>query len=103
VSRARCRHDLHLAACTWCTSDLLAQPLRPMAVVTAWYPTLCRHPACAYRSDSGEPVGLVSRLGPCCAGCCGLPRQPPHRRDRRGRHAVATPSQEGAALWPSRT
>jgi len=53
-----------------------------MAVVAAWYPTLCRHPACGYRSDPGEPVGLVSQLGPCCAACCTLPG--PQQRGRRG-------------------
>ncbi len=70
--------------CAWCTRPGRgpARPLRPMAVVAAWYPTLCRHPACGYRSDPGEPVGLVSQLGPCCAACCTLPG--PQQRGRRG-------------------
>jgi hypothetical protein len=98
VSRARCRHGLHPAACAWCArpSPGPARPLRPMAVVVAWYPTLCHHPACGYRPDPGEPVGLVSRLGPCCAGCCALPHPHPRHldRDRAAHHAVTAPAQK---------
>jgi hypothetical protein len=96
VSPARCRHELHLAACAWCAPP--SPPVvRPMAVVAAWYPTLCRR--CGRRSDVGDPVGLVARHGPCCATCCGLPQPHP---DRRGRHAAAAPPQKGAFPWPSR-
>jgi hypothetical protein len=47
-------------------------PLEPEATVTAWHPAVCARPGCVAPIQSGDPVGLVGDVGPCCAGCCGL-------------------------------
>src|SRR5919197_2654827 len=47
-------------------------PLEPEATVTAWHQASCARPGCGRPIRPGEPVGLVTDVGPCCAGCCGL-------------------------------
>jgi hypothetical protein len=47
-------------------------PLDPDATVTAWHQAICARPGCGRPIRPGDPVGLVSDVGPCCAACCGL-------------------------------
>jgi hypothetical protein len=56
-------------------------PLDPEVTVTARHQATCDRPGCGRLIRPGDPVGLVSDIGACCAACCGLdahnaPRQP---------------------------
>jgi hypothetical protein len=84
-------------------------PLEAEVTLTAWHDATCARPGCGRLIRPGDPAGLVSDIGPCCAACCGLdPQAAPAPRalgparagqPRPGRRCAA-PGSRGATATP---
>jgi hypothetical protein len=71
-------------------------PLEAEVTVTAWHQAVCARPGCDQPIQPGELVGLVGEVGPCCAACCGLDRQP-RQAETTAAATTTSPRKERAA------
>ena len=72
-------------------------PLEPEVTITAWHQATCARPGCTQPIQPGELVGLVTDVGPCCAGCCGLDPGQTQRAEAPAASASPPPGKEQAA------
>jgi hypothetical protein len=66
-------YELYGAAYQRLALTSLPGALEADVTLTAWHQASCARPGCSRPIRSGELVGLVAEVGPCCATCCGLP------------------------------
>jgi hypothetical protein len=93
-------YELYGAAYQRLALSSVPGPLEPDATVTAWHQATCARAGCSRSIGPGDPVGLVSDVGPCCAGCCDLAAHTAPRRPASAGPAMPDGVKQAASAWP---